>query len=197
MNNLFLKSLKILSIVLFCCFVFASCLFAKNKQNDTEKTDTIAVEKINKSSQFEIIETASIIEDSITLPSFEIKVVLSSNEREKIMESKEKLTVHFTVSFAEDDFVKSSFYRKQVAEDGLIYIISINKKIDYGEIAKFENLKISKKLYDDLIKREIWGYGYCTCTCADKFDSKFDSNYSFDFDMLKITSGEIFTIYVI
>ena len=103
--------------------------------------------------------------------------------------------MNFSISFVEDDFVANSLYRKQVAEDGKIWFYDKSKEIELSSLSVvFDNIKIPRKLYYDLVDKEIYGFGYCI-TGRKKFKTNLLNPIDFvDCDILNIKSGDIFTI---
>ena len=134
-------------------------------------------------------------DDSIVIPPFTIQVKLSHKAYETIIESGESIFVNFSISFVEDDFVANSLYRKQVAEDGKIWFYDKSKEIELSSLSVvFDNIKIPRKLYYDLVDKEIYGFGYCI-TGGKKFKTNLLNPIDFvDCDILNIKSGDIFTI---
>jgi hypothetical protein len=176
----------IVFVSILCSGILVSCSFAK--RDNTEQTATIT-ETLKDS-----IEPNIVSDDLITVPTFYIDVKLTEKAEEIIIASKETIVVNFSISFAEEDFIEKSLFRKQIAEDGLIWLCSLNKEINFGETAKIENLKIPQKLYNDLKIKEIWGFGQCY-TGRKVFNKNLLMDTDFvEIDVLKIISNEKCTI---
>lgn len=185
-----LKLLTCLLVVIMHIIHFPSegiCYYFKPQSNICKESD---------SSYLTPKEYSNFIEDdSIVIPPFTIQVKLSHKAYETIIESGESIFVNFSISFMEDDFVANSLYRKQVAEDGKIWFYDKSKEVDISNLSVvYDGIKIPGKLYDDLIDKEIYGFGYCI-TGRKKFKANLLNPIDFiDCNILNIKPGDTFTI---
>lgn len=88
--------------------------------------------------------------DSMIIPSFEIEVVLSKLATEKLARDKE--TVIVAAWFAGSPMDTSS---KEFKESGEIFVNTAQVELAEGRIAKFEQIKFAKSLYDSLADKDI------------------------------------------
>ena len=86
--------------------------------------------------------------DSITVLPFEIAIVLSPKAKDKIISNNETIIIHVSLTGAPKD-------KKLISKCGDFYVASADKEIIYGQIAKFDNIKFSKKVYDQLIDKDV------------------------------------------
>jgi hypothetical protein len=186
----YIRKKLIVFISILCSGILVSCSFAKK---NTEQTD-ITTEVLNDTINNDVVKNNTVSEDSIIIPTFYIDVELTAKAKEIIIATKETIVVNFSISFAKEDFIEKSSFSKQIAEDGLIWLCSLDKEINFGETAKIDGLKIPQKLYNDLKIKEIWGFAQCY-TGRKVFDKNLLMNTNFaEFDVLKVVSNEIFII---
>ncbi|HEY5367506.1 MAG TPA: hypothetical protein VIJ75_00820 [Hanamia sp.] len=88
--------------------------------------------------------------DSLIIPSFEIGVKLSSNAKAKLLEDKETIIVSASFMGVPKDTTSAAFL-----ESGEIGIAGKDMELRNDDIAKFENIKFSKLLYDSLSDKDI------------------------------------------
>jgi hypothetical protein len=105
----------------------------------TKAADTPGLKKIG----FYTIEG-----DSLIVPPFEIEILLSPKTKARIG-TKETIIVDIFLQGTPKDPSKA-----HIEEDGSFYVGDARKEITYGELARFENLKISKKIYDQLADKD-------------------------------------------
>ena len=88
--------------------------------------------------------------DSILIDPFDIEIVLSEKAKERIVNSNETIIVSiFFYGYPKDNKKPNSEY------DGTLYLVGDKKEITYGQIVQFENIKISKRDYDQLIDKDF------------------------------------------
>lgn len=87
--------------------------------------------------------------DSLLIPSFEIEVSLSPKAKDKILKNKETIIVAVYL-----DGIPKDTSQANLAEDGTFYVGNAQKEISYGQVAKFDDIKISKKIYDQLADKD-------------------------------------------
>ena len=142
MRNLFA------TILLFSVFL-ASCSTNDKQVKNKLPTDTSAV--ITKHTDNDTINNGSyfkIDKDSITVLPFEITITLSPKAKDKIINSHETIIVNVTLTGTPKD-------KKLVAEDGDFYVAEAEKEITYGQVATFDNIKFSRKVYDELTDKNV------------------------------------------
>lgn len=111
-----------------------------NIENTVEHNDTVLPNKLG----FYTIEG-----DSLVVPPFEIDISLSNKARERITSKNETLVVDVFLNGTPKDPSKAEF-----EEDGSFFVGSSQKEISYGQIAKFDNLKFPRKIYDQLVDKD-------------------------------------------
>ena len=87
--------------------------------------------------------------DSVTVLPFEIEVSLNAKAKERIVNSKETIIINVTLTGTPKD---TTLY----AEDGQFYVASAEKEIFYGQIARFDKIKFSKKTFDQLVDKDVY-----------------------------------------
>ena len=98
------------------------------------------------------IESYYLIEnDSIKLLPFEVEVVLTPKARQKIIESKETIIVHVSISGVPIPALAA----RLLSEDGRFHVASGRKEIEYNQIARFDNIKFPRKYYNALEKKDV------------------------------------------
>lgn len=124
----------------------------KQKQNLQSKTDTssgiepMQVVARNQRLGSYLIESG----DSLLVDPFEMEVSLSEKAKELILNSNETIVI----SFYYYGYPKDKKYANSET-DGTLYLVGGKKEITYGQIARFENVKISKKDYEHLIDKDF------------------------------------------
>lgn len=114
---------------------------ASTKNISSEKQDTVALKKLG----FYTLDS-----DSVVVPSFEIEISLSPKAKERIVNSNETIVVDIFLEGIPKDSSKV-----HLEEDGSFYVGSSKKEISYGQIARFDNLKFSKKISDQLADKDV------------------------------------------
>ena len=136
------------TILLFSVFLLSCTTNDKQGKSDLPK-DTTSVNIKHKDSG--IINNVSYFKfdnDSVTVLPFEIAITLSPKAKDKIITSKETIIVNVSLSGSPKD-------KKLISEDGNFYVASAEQEITYGQIAKFDNIKFSRKIYDQLIDKDV------------------------------------------
>jgi hypothetical protein len=88
--------------------------------------------------------------DSIIVNPFEIEIELTDKAKERITSSNETIVISiFYYGYPKDEKDANS------ENDGTLYLAGAEKEITYGQIARFENVKISKIDYDKLIDKDF------------------------------------------
>ena len=115
----------------FLLSIFYSCSFSNKKDSMKNKESTIDAIALNK--------------DSMEIPTFEIEIKLNELAEKKIVDEKESIIVQAYYSGIPKDTTL-----KEYIDRGKISIGSQRVELFDNRIAKFENMKISKKDYESL-----------------------------------------------
>jgi hypothetical protein len=130
-----------------------SCHSHKTQKEDrTAISDTssqILTKKVSPASLHNVA-LYQIGKDSVTIAPFEIGVILSPKATAAINKGKETIIISLSFTGTPKDSSKASFQ-----EDGSFFVASAEKEISYGQVAQFNNIKFSKKLYDRLADKDI------------------------------------------
>jgi hypothetical protein len=138
------------TILLFSAFLLSCTTNDRRVKNELHK-DTSSFNTKHKDSG-DIINTDSYFKfnkDSITVLPFEIAIVLSPKAKDKIINSKETIIVNVSLTGTPKD---TTLY----SEDGEFYVASSEKEITYGHVARFDNIKFSKKIFDQLTNEDVY-----------------------------------------
>jgi len=88
--------------------------------------------------------------DSVLILPFEINISLSAKAKERIVNENETIIVHtFLTGIPKDE------HKVKFEEDGSFYVCSAKREIIYGQTAIFDNLKFSKKIFDQLANKDV------------------------------------------
>ena len=173
---------KILLSLLLIVDIFASHVFLqydlKNQTNSSLNYSSI--------NNFE--------DDSIKLLPLCIKVDLSPKAEVLIVGAKERISVSVDIDFSEEDFIKDNPFKNEFEEFSVFNVYSKVKKINYGEIVCFQDMKVSRKLYDNLLSKKIIAYVFCFSSQEVISENILLPINSLEIDMLKIVSDSVFTI---
>ncbi|MDR2684002.1 MAG: hypothetical protein LBB53_01310 [Prevotellaceae bacterium] len=183
MNNF--KKIKTALFFIFCSTAFITYSFAK-KADNTQHSDIVNVK--------EKIKIDIIVEDSIVIPTFYIDVKLTPKAEEIIVATRETIIVYFGIDLEEEDFVKNSQFRKKIGEDGIFGVYYCKREINYGASVKIEDIKISKKLYNDLINKELLGFPICFSGQKSVSSNLLLTIEPISIDVLKVKPNEKYTI---
>src|SRR4051812_10523083 len=141
-----------LSTTALCCLVFLlSC--TSNHTPDTSngtKDTTLAVGKSSDNDTSSIdttIKYFALGKDSVTVLPFEIAIGLSPKAKDRIVNSKETIKVNVSLTGTPKD-------KKFISEDGEFYVASAEQEISYRQVAKFDNIKFSKKVFEQLMVKD-------------------------------------------
>ncbi|HEY5406012.1 MAG TPA: hypothetical protein VIJ92_02955 [Ginsengibacter sp.] len=138
------------AILLFPAFLLSCTTNTRQVKNELHK-DTSSFNTKHKDSS-DIIHTDSYFKfgkDSITVLPFEIAIVLSPKAKDRIIKSKETIVVDVSLTGTPKD---TTLY----SEDGQFYVASSEKEITYGHVARFDNIKFSKKMFDQLTDKDAY-----------------------------------------
>ncbi|NII28755.1 hypothetical protein HB364_26980 [Pseudoflavitalea sp. X16] len=128
-----------------------SCTNNDRKENTPSTKDSIAVVGANKSVDSLTPDGYfSIGKDSILISPFEIAVSLSPRAEERIKQGKETIIVHVFFTGTPRDSSGA-----ELEEDGSFHVAATKKEIVYGQVARFDNVRFSHKIYDQLADKDI------------------------------------------
>lgn len=141
---------KLLATISLAILLF-SCSNGDKQQNGNSIKDTATVIAKNENPDSLAGDRFyKIIGDSVLIPPFEIEVSLSPKAEEKLTKGKETIIVDVFFTGTPKDSSHAKF-----EEDGSFYVTSAKKEIFYGQVAKFDSIKFSKKIYDQLADKDI------------------------------------------
>jgi len=142
--------IKPVTAVLIGIFLI-SCSNRQNSQNDPLKSDTTtSVVKKDTPDTTHSEKFVEISGDSVLILPFEIAVTLSPKAEEKMKQGKETAIVFVFFTGTPKDSAAAHF-----EEDGSFFVTSARKEIVYGEVARFDSIKFSKEIYDQLADKDI------------------------------------------
>lgn len=129
-------------------FFFASC---SNKEESKETNKEESTETTTENTETGKIEGSYIIgEDSVTILPFEIEVKLSEKAEKIFNEGKETIIIY--IYFDGEPKENSGV---ELEEDGTYFVASAQREFIYGKTVKFENVRFSKNIYDNLADKNI------------------------------------------
>jgi len=134
--------------VLFVTLFFFSCKSPKsgNEKNPPQSDTLNPVTTLTKKDSLSLADPEG---NLVMIPHFEVEVSLSPKAIQRLG-NKETLMVD--VFFTGNPIDPS---KVELEEDGSYYVGEAKKEISYGEIAKFDNIKIPKKKYDQLADKDF------------------------------------------
>ena len=133
--------------IVFASAVFFSCS-QPVKQKEETKTNTVAVIKKEDDKPVAISEYFKVVGDSAEIPSFQIEVRLSEKAEKKLKDKKESVIVTAYFSGTPKDSTK-------YMEDGEYAVGEHSIELTDSRIARFQGVKISKKMYESLFNLDI------------------------------------------
>lgn len=141
-------------LITFLLFIFLfSCTSNNGKiNNNAPVKDTLINNSVVKVDTTLLNNTANykFEGDSVIIPSFEIAVSLSAKAKQKLMKDKETIVVIAYFSGQPKDTTSEEYLKS-----GEMGITSAQREIKDSGIAKFEDVKFSKALYDSLVDKDI------------------------------------------
>jgi hypothetical protein len=134
---------------LFVVFILSSCAnndkpATINSVSDTPTVDSGNNKAANPESNYLLFD-----KDSITIQPFEIEIKLIPKAEERI---KGKETIIVAVYF---NGIPKDSSNAQLSEDGSFSVAWATKEIVAGQIAKFEGIKFSREIYDQLADKDV------------------------------------------
>jgi hypothetical protein len=137
-------------LLLFAYSIILSCTNTEQQVKTTESKDSSTALSQNKDINNQTSSDYFIVDkDSITILPFEIEVSLSPKAIERI---KGKETIMVSVDFTG---IPKDSSKANISEDGIFYVATDTKEIQYGQVARFENIKFPRDIYDNLLDKDI------------------------------------------
>jgi hypothetical protein len=132
--------------------VLSSCnsnntIDAKSGSRPDSVNKKISAEKPGSAS-FKKIGFYTLVGDSVIVPPFEIEISLSPKAKKRITDSSETIIVDVLLSGTPKD-------SSNLDEMGSFFVGSAEREITYGQIARFDNVKFPKKMYDELADKDV------------------------------------------
>jgi hypothetical protein len=141
---------KLLTTIVLSSTILLSCTVNDRKTKSELPKDTSPVivnhrggDTISSVSYFKIDK------DSITVLPFEIAITLSQKAKDKVIDGKETIIINVSLTGTPKD---TTLY----SEDGEFYVASSEKEITYGQVARFDNIKFSKKIFNQLTDKNVY-----------------------------------------
>ena len=141
--------IKFLTSILLCSTFLLSCSNSDGQRETFLNKDTNSVTIAKERDTINNITYLKFDKDSVTVLPFEIEVSLNAKAKERIVNSKETIIINVTLTGTPKD---TTLY----AEDGQFYVASAEKEISYGQIARFDKIKFSKKTFDQLVDKNVY-----------------------------------------
>ncbi len=142
--------IKITTGILLISTLFACVNNDRQKKAAPAKDSLPAVTLQKTAAGSAIAAYFKITKDSVLILPFEIAVALSPKAQERLKKGNETIIVN--AFFTGDP--KSSAHAK-LQEDGSFYVASGEKEIHYGETARFDSIRFSKKIFEQLADKDI------------------------------------------
>jgi len=144
---------KFFLTVFFLTFLFSCAAPGTHKVKDTSEQGTPNKDTPIKKSYTTTVKKLGFYTlegDSVLVPSFEIEIALSPKAKTRIVDSNETIIIGVFLEGTPKDSSKV-----ELEEDGSFYVGSAEREISYGQIARFDNLKFPKKIYDQLADKDV------------------------------------------
>ena len=142
---------KFLTTILLCATFLLSCSNndKQRKVDLTKDTTSSTITKLNDNYTLARISYLKLDKDSVTVLPFEIEVSLNAKAKDKIINGNETIIINVSLTGKPKDTTLFS-------EDGQFYVASSEKEITYGQVARFDNIKFSKKTFDQLTDKDVY-----------------------------------------
>ena len=139
-------------VIIFSSLItfFLSCTIKDENTKNSMHKDTLSHTITFKIS--DTIKTPNYFKsegDSIVVLPFEITITLSAKAKDRIIKSNETIIVNASLTGLPKD-------KRLISEDGEFYVASSEKEISYGQAAKFDNIKFSRKTYNQLLSKDVY-----------------------------------------
>jgi hypothetical protein len=136
----------LIPLLLFSTF-FLSCS-ANDRQIKSEATKDTSIVFTKHAGISDTVRYFKIDKDSITVLPFEIGISLSPKAKDKIIHNKETIIVNVSLTGSPKDSTLRS-------RDGNFYVAWAEQEITYGQFARFDHIKFSRKVYDQLTDKDV------------------------------------------
>ncbi|MEO7121404.1 MAG: hypothetical protein ABIY62_09920 [Ginsengibacter sp.] len=140
---------KLLAGIILCSTFFLSCSDSDRQKEMHLHKDTASFTINKQSDPIANISYFKLDKDSVTVLPFEIAVSLNPKAKDRIIRSRETIMIDVSLTGIPKD---TTLY----SEDGQFYVASAEKEITYGQVARFDNIKFSRKIYDQLINKDLY-----------------------------------------
>ncbi len=134
--------------ILILSVLFALLISCNNKKEETPVADTDTT--VVKPEEIPMEGIYQVEGDSLVIPYFDINLELSQKAKDRIVSTGETIIIDAFFSGEAKDTAGV-----ELAEDGQYYIAEGKKEIRYGETARFEHIKFSRKQYGFLADKDI------------------------------------------
>jgi len=88
--------------------------------------------------------------DSLLIAPFEVEIVLSPKAKNRIVLDKETIIVNVVF-----DGTPKQSPELHLEEDGSFFVGTASKEVEYGEVVRFDSIKIPKAIYDQLADKDF------------------------------------------
>ena len=139
---------KILASIVCTAFLLSCSNSDRQKETHLNK-DTTSVTIIKPAPAISDTSYFKFDKDSVTVLPFEIEVILNPKAKKKIIDSKETIMIDVSLTGIPKDTTLNS-------EDGQFYVASSEKEITYGHVARFDHIKFSRKVFDQLTNKDLY-----------------------------------------
>ena len=113
-----------------------------------EKLDTVNIEHSEVIEEFQSSGYLKIVGDLVEIPYFEIELKLSEKAEEKLKTDNETVIVMAYFTYFQKDKIYPEKYQDKVDFGGELMLLSYPIELTDKRLAKFENVKFPKDLYD-------------------------------------------------
>lgn len=154
---------KFLTTILLSTLFCLSCDIDKQKKTGSTKRDTATVTApvmptatvdtsmatlAKESNTMATDAYVTFDKDSVTVLPFEMDISLSQKAKERIVNGPETIGINLALTGIPKD-------PTLLSNDGFFYLASVDKEISYGQIARFDNIKFSRKTFDQLTDKNF------------------------------------------
>ena len=124
---------------------------AKKSGIDTsimELSDSVNIEYPEVVEEYQNSGYLKIVGDSVEIPSFEIELILSDKAEEKLKTDNESIIVAAYFTYYQEDHIYPEKYKGLLDYRGELTLFDYRIELTDTRLARFENVKFSKDLYD-------------------------------------------------
>lgn len=146
-----MKNLILISLMVFVI----SCSNPVKRNNADKSIQNFAVPISESTEQKEDFGYLKLIGDSLEIPFFEIELKLSEKAEEKLKTDNESvIVVAFFEGIIKDENIPNK-YQEKVDFGRILNLLSFRIELTDERLARFENIKFHKELYDLLEDKDI------------------------------------------